>query len=321
MGRINKLLLVVICLFSFSATSKHVRTCDELGLPLNLINQPFKYQYNKWLSSHSPSHSANDIIIPFGEEAKLEGKFSYGSLYKDLEEENVEIWLDSCASELLYLDVVNTNGDGRIKYNFTGAADLPPGLYQIWLRVQGDGTTTKFALRILPKQTKLVIFDIDGTLTLSDAELWQYLADESYVPQKKIGAVETTRFLYDAGYEIVYLSGRHYLISEHSRNWLKDNNFAPGAVISSTSLSESWPSNSSVGEFKYKQMKYLQEMDFILQYTYGNAKTDIYAYSKVGMQKSQIFILGKYGRDQNVVAIGDDFTHHLNKLINGESDE
>ena len=142
MGRIKQFVLAFICLFSFSVASEHVRNCDELVLPEHLSTKPFKYEYNSWLSSYTPHHSANDLIIQFGEETTFEGKFSYGSFSRDLEEEIVEIWLDSCADELLHVGEYITNHSGKINYEFKDASLLPPGTFQIWLRVQGDGTVT-----------------------------------------------------------------------------------------------------------------------------------------------------------------------------------
>ncbi|MDA0713605.1 MAG: hypothetical protein O2897_06430, partial [bacterium] len=106
---------------------------------------------------------------------------------------------------------------------------------------------------------------------------------------------------------------------EHSRRWLEDKNFAPGTIISTDSISESWPSNSSVGEFKYNHIKQLQEKDFIISYGYGNAKTDIYAYSKAKIPAGKIFILGSYGGRHGTISVGEDFLQHLNKLISGEN--
>lgn len=308
-----------LCTFFLSklSTAEHYQVCDQLEMPADLPTAFFESTMNEWVSAMVPYHSANDILISVGQDAIIEGKFSYGAISKNLENEAIQLWMDGCGEELVYLEKVRTNSDGRSKAIIQASNFLEPGAYQIYQRVLGDGTFTKSMLRILPKASKIAIFDIDGTLTVSDSELFKYLNDDSYVPQERNGAIQLTRFLYRVGYEIVYLTGRHYLLTEHSRNWLKAKEFAPGTVLFSQSISESWPGKSGVGKFKIKYLIQYQESGFQIKHAYGNAMTDIFAYEEANIQKSRTFILGENGGKKGTIDLGQDFAAHLKNLTNG----
>src|SRR5689334_5745060 len=43
-----------------------------------------------------PNHSAQDVVVPPAVARSLDGKFTYGLLSKDLEDEFVHVWLDDC---------------------------------------------------------------------------------------------------------------------------------------------------------------------------------------------------------------------------------
>jgi phosphatidate phosphatase PAH1 len=310
-----RLLHIAIVFLQPLALHAIVFPCDSLSLPSNLEKTQFRHMSNTWLSKATPYHSAQDILITLGEKIVIEGKFSYGSISKDLEGEEIEIWVDNCSKSLVRLGTAVTDEDGRSSI-IVNASNFPrTGVFQIYHRVMGDGTFTTSMLRILPKKTRLVVFDIDGTLTVGDSELWTNILNGSYVPVSRKGASELTQHWYRAGYEIVYLSGRHYLLTSRSRQWLNEESYADGTLIVAQSVGEIFPNDSGVGEYKRKYLKRLQESDFIIESAYGNSKTDIYAYEHSSIPKAVTFILGKYGAVAETVALGEDFVAHLSNLF------
>lgn len=314
--------LRVLCvvLFAFIAPiicAEHVRVCNQLDLPDNLVTGPFEKDLNNLVSSWFPNHSANDVVVSYGESAHLEGKFGYGSAGKDLEREFVELWLDECGVALKYLGKAKTDHNGRAKFNI-GPNAFGPGVYQVFHRVIGDGTLTKSKISVFPQATKLAVFDIDGTLTIGDGEIITYMLNKAYVPEVRANAASITNILYDADYEIVYLTGRIYWFMETTRDWLQEQGFAPGTIVLSQSKWDSLPTTSGVGAYKARYLQQYLNSGFQINYAYGNAATDIYAYEKAGLSKSSTYILGGNGGKKNTVALGQDFTIHLQKVLNLE---
>ena len=91
------------------------------------------------VATGAANHSAQDVIAHPGAAASLPGKFSYGVVSKDLEDEDVRVTLDDC-SGWRDLGVAATSGDGRIAVS--APATLGPGVYEVHFQVLGDGSTT-----------------------------------------------------------------------------------------------------------------------------------------------------------------------------------
>src|SRR5215213_2510049 len=74
-----------------------------------------------------PNHSAQDVLVRPGDAVELPGKFTYGTISKDLEDEDVRVSVDDCAG---WVDLGDhaTNSDGRISVDVPQA--LGPGVYE-----------------------------------------------------------------------------------------------------------------------------------------------------------------------------------------------
>ncbi len=277
--------------------------CNQLELDRDLPTTGFRHPSSMAASWFEFHHSASDVITVPTHEATLNAKFSYGPLHKDLEDEDVEIWLDNCANQLTFLGVFKTDSDGRVRLTLD-PSELPGlGAYQIWMRVTGDNTTTHFMLNILRPQTPIAVFDIDGTLNHGELN-WE----------PRIGAVETTHVNKDSGREVIYLSGRHYFLTRMTRNFLREHSFAEGSLIVGQSLQDVIPVDAGVGEYKTHYLKYLQGLGLVLERGYGDRKTDVHSYQEVQIPNDKIFILGENGGFNGTVALGEDFLGHLKEL-------
>lgn len=289
--------------FSCLISSFSFAVCNQLEVDSSLPKAGFKHSRNSALSWFKPHHSASDVITVTQHDADINAKFSYGPVSKDLEDESIEVWIDTCGSQLVSLGVFKTDSDGRIRPTLSSNILPGSGAYKIWMRVVGDNSLNSFTLRILEPGALLAIFDFDGTLTYSDL---------NSNPRK--GAPEITHALKNSGREIVYLSGRHYFLTHWTQNLLSENEFAEGSLIVGQSLSEVVPVESSVGAFKATYLKYLKNLGLILERAYGNTETDIYAYQEVGIPNSRIFIMGSDGGTNGTVALGAGFLEHLQTL-------
>ena len=216
-----------------------------------------------------------------------------------------------------------TDSDGRIALQ-AAAEDLPPvGVYALYLRVIGDNTYTVSYLRVVPPESQLMVFDIDGTLTTDDMELiHDVMADifnpilgGDYVPQARPHAQQVTlqRRLVQ-GYMLIYLTGRPYLLTSKSRKWLSDLQMAPGHLHVTNSNSEVLPTNDAVGDYKTQYLASLQDLGLEIRAAYGNASTDIYAYRQAGIPLERTFIIGENGGQDGTSDLGEDYQDHLSEI-------
>lgn len=297
--------------------------CTTGALPSDLREQDWEHTRSSIVAFGDAGHSAQDVLAVPTKPTTIPGKFAYGTASKDLEDEWIEVWMDNCQGGYTKLGEQKTDSDGRIGLDLAAKALPPVGRYGLWLRVKGDNTSTRSTLRVLPEGTKLMVFDIDATLTTDDMELFKDLLDDffepiakgDYVPKARESALEIThRRRLEQGYQILYLTGRPYLLTDSSRQWLADGGFAPGTLHLTDSVSEIYPTEGSVGDYKLAYLKHVQDLGLEVVAAYGNATTDIYAYEKAGLDKKTTFILGKYGGESMTQALGDGYTQHLEEI-------
>ena len=266
-----------------------------------------------------PDHSAQDMLVTDAAAAHIEGKFAYGVVSKDLEDEWVEAWIDDCSGAYVYVGEGQTDSDGRIRLEVPDALLPGFGRFATLLRVKGDQTTASSELRRYPVGTELMVSDIDGTLTTADMELFQDLTSElfeplfggEYVPEARFDALETMQLRDEQGYVLVYLSGRPYYLGDITHEWLDDLGFPEATVHIIDGTAAAAPTNSAVGAFKRDYLSGLADMGFVLNGAYGNATTDIYGYGEAGVQPSRTWIAGIHGGEGGTVAVGDDYATHL----------
>jgi phosphatidate phosphatase PAH1 len=229
--------------------------------------------------------------------AALRGKFTYGSVSKDLEDEKVRVFLDACAGWTSLGDF-RTDSDGRIAV--PAPASLAVGVYDVRLQVLGDGTVAPGRIWILPAGTRLAVTDIDGTLTTSDEELvtdvitdlFQPILAGTDVPDAYPGAAALTNALVGRGHVLVFLTGRPYWLTGKTRDWLASGGFALGPLHVTDTNSEAIPATGGVGAFKRAYLLSLVAAGFVLDEAYGNATTDVYAYAGALIPPAWTWIIG-----------------------------
>jgi phosphatidate phosphatase PAH1 len=279
----------------------------------------WRHERSALVAMGGPEHTSQDTLATTTHPTRIEGKFAYGVLSKDLEDERVEVFIDDCSGAYRRLGEALTDSDGRVSYE-VAAADLPaPGTYGVYLRVAGDRTSARSTLRVYPPGTKLVVFDIDGTLTTKDAEIFEDaiadffepIARGDVVPEARAKAREVTQARAAQGYPLVYLTGRPYLLTRLTREWLTTQGFAPGTLRVTSSSREVLPSASGVGAFKRGYLRRLTALGFTVEAAYGNAPTDAFAYAGAGVDPARTFIAGEHGGEGGTQAIGEDYAAHL----------
>lgn len=252
------------------------------------------------------NHSAQDPIGPPGTAAGVHGKFTYGLISKDLQDEKIGVWLDDC-SGWVALGTPVTDSDGRIAVDVAAARLPDPGVYEVRMQVLGDGSQTRAYVWKLPAGTHLAVSDIDGTLTSSDAQLFQQILDGSHVPVAYPGAVGLTTAHRGRGHVVVYLTGRPYYLTQKSRDWLAGLGFAVGPLHGTDSNGEALPTQGGVGDYKKRYLDSLRAAGYVLDLAYGNATTDIYAYLGTGLAADRVWIIGSNAGMQGTHAVNGDW--------------
>jgi hypothetical protein len=251
----------------------------------------------------SPNHSGTDIVAQPGTAAALPGKFSYGLISKDLEDEDVLVSIDDCQG-WKSLGRVATDGDGRLSVT---APALPTGVYEVRFQVAGDQSLTASYLWLLPAGTHVVVTDIDATLTTSDSQVFQQILDGSYVPSTYPNAVALTKAHEARGHVVVYMTGRPYWLSDKTRGYLETRAFAPGPLRLADSNSDILPTEGSVGAYKQAKLNALIAAGIVVDFAYGNATTDIFAYLGAGIPADHVWIIGPHAGEQGTHAITGDW--------------
>jgi hypothetical protein len=204
-----------------------------------------------------------------------------------------------------------TGDDGY--YSVSDSGFVAPNDRPIYSVLEADGSCAEHYDYLLPAGTKVVVTDIDGTLTASDDELFKQISDEAYVPAMKTAADKLTQAWTAKGYTIIYLTARPHVFRPETRVWLRDLGFSSGPLITAT----------AVGDAAAYKTIWLQRLITSFGWNavvaYGNADTDIAAYANVGIPKDHTFIIGPLAGNDGTVAIpNDDYTQHIATFVNAQ---
>jgi phosphatidate phosphatase PAH1 len=261
----------------------------------------------------APDHRGYDVVVPENDPQVLVGKFTYGPLHKDLEREEVDLFIQSkppCGHWISYgtkltskdgqfgtLYGVEDDG-GHAFFALSKEQSLGQGHHQAMMLVKGDHSSAPLHLFVVAQGTRAVVFDIDATLTRSDGEVLRQTvatwSDDYYDPEPRAGAADVVRLWWSKGHQIIYVTGRPDFLCGMSRRWLDDRGFAPGALFCTSKNSQVLPNNDGVGKFKSEKLAELQSLGLVFVAGYGNAPTDVFAYENAGIPKERTYIIGPH---------------------------
>lgn len=260
-----------------------------------------------------PRHAAEDAIAVAGAPLVIAGKFAYGVVSKDLEAEDVLVFLDDCTGWVA-LGRHTTDEEGRI---VVPAPALPVGVYQVELQVAGDRSRATGWLWVVPAGTHVVVTDIDATLTTSDREVFAQIFDGSVVPEPYPGAAALTAAHRERGHVVIYLTGRPAWLADASRAWLARLGFAPGPLRVARAKRDVLPHDDGVGAFKRAQLAGWRAAGLIVDAAYGNASTDLTAYLGAGLPADAMWIIGPHGGEQGTHAVAGDWAPRAAAVAQG----
>ena len=221
-----------------------------------------------------------------GESIVVRGKFAYGSISKDLEGERVRLFVRTGRCEWREGDGI-TDSDGRVAITVSA---LPVGTYDYRMIVPGDLSTARGTIAVLPAGGSIVVFDVDGTLTTDDGEVFEEALLGRRADMHE-GAVDVVRWYASRGVQPVYVTGRTYHLQELTRAWLESSGFPPGPLHTTDDVRSALP-GSRVQTYKQRFLAELDDAGFAIVAAYGNASSDICAYASAGVSPSATFIIG-----------------------------
>lgn len=252
-------------------------------------------------------HRGRDVVAVDGEPIILQAKFAYGLTDKDLEEETVDIYLsqDGSAAWQKIGSVKTTKDDehppvegvedsgGRIYADLASFnVKLPVGRHRVLLVVPADNSQAEMYVDVLPKTAKIVLTDIDGTLTSSEFSAATEII--SVHPEAQPGAADMMRSFYHRGYNIFYLTARPEWLMSNTRDWLNIRGFPPGTIH--TSPFTTGAQGDAAAKFKSDELGFLKANTGIVpSYAFGNKPSDVKAFGAAGIEpkNSYYFKLGE----------------------------
>ena len=232
-------------------------------------------------------------FTPTGEYSRKR-KFTYGKARKDLEHEEISLFIRDADCAWLSVGTGFTNDDGWVRIEIPETLVTTPSARAFQLVVRGDGSRAKGTLWAVRPGTAAVVFDVDATLTTSDAALFDELL-EGTVPEPRPNGSALAAALARHDVLVVYLTGRPYFLGPLTRAWLESHGFPEGVVRTTKRLSDSAPTDQGVGAYKEAALRDLKGAGLDVRLAYGNAPTDICAYARGGIDPRRTFILGPHG--------------------------
>lgn len=255
------------------------------------------------------NHRANDTVVCEGRPQVLNGRFMYGPLdVVTLTGEKVDVYVmtQPLSGKWIHFGTEVTNSSGRLTFPVPPERALGIGVYPVRMMVRGDHTYAECCLTVVARGTEAVVFSIDGSFTASVSIMGSD-------PKVRAGAVDVVRHWQDAGYLIVYVTGRPDMQKHRVVAWLSQHNFPHGVVSFCDGLTHD--------PLRQKAMflqSLVQEVELNIVAGYGSPK-DVAVYAALGLPPSQTYIVGRAVRKLQAQCqfLSDGYVAHLGQLEAG----
>lgn len=226
-----------------------------------------------------------------------------------LADENVSLWFHD-AGKMAWQSPGNSKTDSNGQYDLPSTGFVAPNGAPVYSMLEADGSCAEHFNYLFAPGSRVVVTDIDGTLTADDLELPKQIVDDTYLPVMMRAADQLLKTWADKGYPIIYLTARPHVLRADSRLWLEARGFPTGPLITA---------NGGKTDDVYKTLwmnRLIQTFGWNVVAAYGNAETDITAYLNAGIDTSRIFIVGPFAGTRGTVAIeNNDYTQHITTYV------
>jgi len=180
------------------------------------------------------------------------------------------------------------------------AMQLRPGTNSITFTSTCTLQTTTAKIFLWKLCEKIVVTDIDGTITKSDTRGLFY--SRLGVQWHHNHVTDCFKKVYGLGYKIVYITARSITMELATRKYISDLGLPPGPLLlSPKSLVQAFTSEVISRDSKYAKMEHLSNIISLFPHGetppivagFGNNENDEWAYRKSGIPQSHIFIVNK----------------------------
>jgi hypothetical protein len=310
-------------------------SCPDPGdLPFRLMSHGFRHSVNENLAkmdtrikhegadtlgvtggasanTHLPDEAAPPTTAPTWDGTMGVTVESGGLFSKPMTDEYVSVWTyDGTAWQMLGRGLTDDDGVFTIE-----GATVPNG-QPAYAMLEANGTCAVAYDYALPAGEKVIVSDIDGTLTTNDNELLMQISDPTHDPAMMGHADQLLQTWAMKGYPIVYLTNRPHPLRVESRTWLDEKMFPTGPVITSNGTA------SDAAAYKTVWLeRMIQTFGWDVVAAYGNAGTDITAYANAGIPKEQTFIVGPLAGSDGTQPIDNmDYADHIQTYVDAQPD-
>lgn len=217
---------------------------------------------------------------------RLEGWISYTVVDKALEDEDVDVF--ACrAGQWRPVGTARTDDEGHFALDLSGADRLPVGMRDLFVSVKGDRTGVGFLGYVAPDEARLIVSDVDGTLTSSENAFLETIT-LGIEPGARAGASQAYDAATAKGFQLVYVTARGNQYTTATRNWLDHKGFPRGPVRLSPSFL-TLPGGDTIDE-KTQTIAALSAAGLEVAVGVGNRSSDVTAYTNTGVAADRIFI-------------------------------
>jgi hypothetical protein len=311
-------------------------SCPRPGaLPFRLSSSGFQKSVNKMIAADEPrdkaqasdtlgnpggmsasiyladdQHPGTGGVVYHGTKARTSPASGFSA--DQLSGETVSLWTYDAAAAMWHT-VGSAKTDDGGSYDLPSTGFVAANGQPVYAMLEADGSCAIHYDYLLAPGSKVVVTDIDGTLTTDDNQLLMQINDGSYVPMMMTAADHLMQAWAAKGYPIVYLTARPHVLRPESRGWLADLGFPPGPLITAGGGEQ-----ADVYKTLWMQ-RMVQDFGWSVVAVYGNADTDITAYGNAGVALDHTFIVGPLAGSRGTVAIpGMDFSQHITDFVNAQ---
>jgi phosphatidate phosphatase PAH1 len=187
---------------------------------------------------------------------------------------------------------------GWVSLRIPTTQQLGPGLHRVRFVRRGEHAGAEMYLDVVPVGTRVVVTDIDGTLTeFETADLWHTLGLRR-APRANPGAAAMLTSLAQQGYRVLYLTGRPDWSTAATHTWLAAHGFPAGVLRArpNTTLGVFGPNTT---RYKARELKALAGiLERPVDLAFGNTRTDVAAYQRAGIAPARRFFFRYRGETQ-----------------------
>ncbi|PRP90240.1 LNS2 (Lipin/Ned1/Smp2) [Enhygromyxa salina] len=241
-----------------------------------------------------PQHRVRDMFYVPGETQWLLGKFTYGTIDKDLKDERVDVYvMRDCAGPWEFMGEAWTTEEGShatvegvedtggwVYLEIPADQELELGRHRVHMVVRGDASTAEGIIEVVEPGTPIFLSDVDGTLTTFETEEFVDLL-LGVTPDANPQSAAALSTLQDKGYHAMYLTARPEFLVERTREFIEVRGFPPGVIH--TSLELEGALGDAAVDYKTGELEMLAGKGLIPTYVFGNTDSDAEAYDNAGL--------------------------------------